>query len=66
MGVLRRGNQRVGTGSDASSQVEQVVLKQEINAVFSHDEGWTVVRGRKRKAPKALEKDKETKGTKEG
>ena len=66
MGVFRRGNLTVGAGSGASSQVEQVVLKQEINAVFPHDEGWTVVKRRKRKAPRALEKDNETKGIKKG
>ena len=63
-GVFRRGDLAVGAESGARSQVEQVVLKQEINAVFSQDEGWTVVQRRKRKAPKALEKGQETKCTK--
>ena len=55
-GVFRWGDLAVGAESGARSQVEQVVLKQEINAVFSQDEGWTVVQRRKRKAPKALGK----------
>ena len=55
-GLFRRGDLAVGAESGARSQ--------EINVVFSQDEGWTVVQKRKRKAPKTLQKDQGTKCTK--
>ena len=55
-GLFRRGDLAVEAESGARSH--------EVNAVFSQDEGWTVVQKRKRKAPKILQKDQGMKFTK--